>query len=139
MPSQKKYVSLALLLVLLAVAAFIGIVYSNNKPSVIVDNGFLTVKSLFYGKNISIEEINVDGIKQLNLNDNWDYNIKIRTNGIGLPNCYLGWMQLNNGKKALVYLTDRTDVTLIPTNGYDVLINSVDFNGIKEMLQKTIN
>jgi hypothetical protein len=48
-------------------------------------------------------------------------------------------MILNNGNKALVYLTDKTNVVLIPTNDYDVLISTNDFAGIIKELNKNIN
>jgi hypothetical protein len=73
------------------------------------------------------------------LNHDKDYNIKIRTNGIGLPNYHVGWMRLNNGNKALAYLTDKTNVVLIPTKDYDILISTEDFDGIKDALNETIN
>jgi hypothetical protein len=104
-----------------------------------IGNGVLTVNSLFYGKSIPIGEINVNGIRQLNLNNDKDYNIRIRTNGIGLPNYHVGWMRLNNGNKALAYLTDKTNVVLIPTKDYDLLISTKDFDGIKGALNKTTN
>jgi hypothetical protein len=94
---------------------------------------------LFYGRSIAIEDIKVNDIKQVDLHNERDYGIKWRTNGIGLPHYQVGWMQLNNGNKALVYLTDKTKVVLIPTNNYDVLISTDDFTGITEELHKTIN
>ena len=136
---RTKYAKLVLITVFVLIVVFSGIVYFSEKPSVDIGNGFLTIKSLFYGKSIPIGEINVDGIKQLNLNNDRGYNIKIRTNGIGLPNYYVGWMKLNNGNKALVYLTDKTNVVLIPTSDYDVLISTDDFTGITETLNNTIN
>ncbi|WP_461248080.1 PH domain-containing protein [Treponema sp. R6D11] len=117
----------------------IGLIFFTKNPSVIIDNGFLTIKSLFYGKTIAINEINVDGIKQLNLSNDKDYRIKIRTNGIGLPGYYVGWMRLNNGHKALVYIKDKTNVVLIPTNDYDVLISGGDVTVIKDSINKTLN
>jgi hypothetical protein len=134
---RTKYAKLVLVTVLVLVVAFIGIIYFQEKPSVYIGNGFLTIKSLFYGKSISVEEIDVNGIRRLDLNNDRDYNIKIRTNGIGLPNYHVGWMKLNNGNKALVYLTDKTSVVLIPTNDYDVLISTDDFAGITDALKNS--
>jgi hypothetical protein len=136
---RAKYAKLVLITALVLIVAFIGIIYFSEKPSVDIGNGFLTIKSLFYGKSISVGEINVNGIRQLDLNNDKDYNIKIRTNGIGLPNYHVGWMKLNNGNKALVYLTDKTNVVLIPTNDYDVLISTDDFTGITDALNNAIN
>ncbi|MDR2392536.1 MAG: PH domain-containing protein [Treponema sp.] len=136
---RTKHATLVLIIVFVLIVSFTGIVYFSKKPSVEVGNGFLIIKSLFYGKRIAIEELHINSIQQLNLNNNKDYNIKIRTNGIGLPNYHVGWMQLNNDHKALVYLTDKTNVVLIPTNDYDVLISTDDLIGITEVLNTTIN
>jgi hypothetical protein len=136
---RTKYAKLVLITVFVLVVAFVGIIYFSKKPSVDIGNEFLTIKSLFYGKSIPIGEINVNGIKQLNLNRDKDYSIKIRTNGIGLPNYHVGWMKLNNGNKALAYITDKTNVVLIPTNDYDILISTDNFTGITEALNKSIN
>jgi hypothetical protein len=107
-----------------------------KNTSIIITDKNLTIKSLFYSKSIPLEKINVNGLRQLNLQNDKEYNPKIRSNGIGLPNYYVGWMKLNNGNKSLVYLTDRTNVALIPTDEYDILFSTDDFDEIKEKLNK---
>jgi hypothetical protein len=129
---RTQYAKLVLIVIFVLVSAFTGIIYFSKRQSVAVSNGFLTIKSMFYGKSILIGKINVNGIKQLKLNNDRDYSITYRTNGIGLPNYHVGWMALNNGNKALVYVTDKTNVVLIPTNDYDVLISTDDFARITE-------
>jgi len=126
-------VRLSILIIVLIVC--LGLVFFTKKPSVNIDNGLLNIKSLFFRKTIAVGDINVDGVRQLNLKNDSDYNLKIRTFGIGLPNYHVGWMRLNNGNKALVYLKDKENVVLIPTNKYDILISSDDYVGIKEALK----
>jgi hypothetical protein len=120
----------------LLIIGCIGVMYYMNNATISVTKEYLNIKTIFYGKRIPLNEINIDGIKKLNLYENKEYNIKIRTNGIGLPNYYVGWMKLNNGNNALVYLTDRTNVVLIPVKGYDVLISVNDYDGIKAVFSK---
>jgi hypothetical protein len=127
-------VRLSILIIVLMVC--LGLIFFTKKPLVNIANGLLTIRSLFFGKTIAVGDINVDGVRQLNLKNDSDYDLKIRTFGIGLPNYYVGWMRLNNGNKALVYLKDREKVVLIPTNKYDILISSDDYAGIKEALKK---
>jgi hypothetical protein len=126
-------------LFLLIFIACIGVMYYMKNTTIHITNGFLTIKAFFYGKSIPLDNINVNGIRKLNLYHDDEYNIKIRSNGIGLPNYYTGWMKLNNGNKALVYLTDRKKVILIPTKEYDILFSTDDFDGIKDTLNETIN
>ena len=128
---------LRLSILIMVLIVCLGLVFFTKNPSINIDNGLLRIKSLFFWKIVSVEDINIDGIKQLNLKKDKNYNIRIRTFGIGLPNYCVGWMKLNNGNKALVYLKDRTNVILIPTNAYDILISTDDYVGIKELLNKT--
>jgi len=128
-----------IILMVLFIALFlccVGIVYYMKNTSIIIANESLTIESLFYGKAIPFEKINVRGLRQLNLYNDKEYDVKIRINGIGLPYYYVGWMKLNNGNKSLVYLTDRANVALIPTDEYDILFSTDDFDGIKDKLSK---
>jgi len=125
---------LAALMILLAV----GTIYGMAHTKVSVGNGFLTVKSTFYGKKIPLDEINVDGVRKLNLGSDRDkdYRVTLRTNGIGLSGYTVGWMRLHNGHKALVYITDKTNVALIPTAKFDVMFSTNDFDGLKNALSR---
>jgi hypothetical protein len=138
LPKQNSYIVPAIMLVffILLFIACIGLIYYMKNTTININNEYLTIKTLFYGKKIPLDEINANGIKKLDLNKDTEYNIKIRTNGIGLPNYHLGWMRLNNGNKALVYLTDKSNVILIPTDEYDILISVDNFDMIKEILNK---
>jgi len=132
----------AFILPMILVAVFlvicVGFVYSMKNTKIYVGDGFLTVKSLFYGRKIPLGEINLDGVKSLNLREerDKDYRALYRTNGIGLPGYLAGWMKLHNGHKALVYITDKTKVVLIPTKDFDVLISTDDFDGIRNALSR---
>jgi hypothetical protein len=50
----------------------------------------------------------------------------LRTNGIGLPGYQVGWFRLKNGETALLYVTDESTVTYLPTTEHDVLLLSVE-------------
>jgi hypothetical protein len=128
---------LCFLAVLIIVVCIIPI-YGMTHTKISVGNGFLTVKSTFYGKKIPLNEINVDGVRKLNLGSDWDkdYRVTLRTNGIGLSGYTVGWMRLHNGHKALVYITDKTNVALIPTAKFDVMFSTNDFDGLKNALSR---
>jgi hypothetical protein len=128
---------LCFLAVLIIVVVIIPI-YGMTHTKISVGNGFLTVKSTFYGKKIPLNEIDVDGIRKLNLRSDGDkdYRIMLRTNGIGLSGYNVGWMRLHNGHKALVYITDKANVALIPTAKFDVMFSTNDFDGLKSALSR---
>lgn len=139
-PKLTAFIIPVLFICLLAVMLVVGIVIMHNMKStgISVGNGFLTVNSLFYGRKIPLDDIDLNSVKSLNLHDerNKEYKITLRTNGIGLPGYLVGWMRLRNGRKALVYITDRTRVALIPTANFDVLISTDDFDGLRNALSK---
>ena len=137
-PKLISYIAPILVMVLFAVP-LIGITYYMKNTSIIITKEFLTIKTLFYGKKIPIKKINVNELRKLNLYNSEGYNIKKRANGIRLPNYYAGWMTLNNGNKALVHITDKRNVLLIPTDEYDILFSTNDFDGIKKLLKEIKN
>jgi hypothetical protein len=93
----------------------------------------LIIKSPFYGRKIPIENIIIDGIKPVNLNENQEYAISLKTNGIGMPGLQAGWMRLKNGERALTFVTDKNNVVLIPTKEYLLLFS---MNNIDEFIAK---
>jgi hypothetical protein len=129
---QKTITIVAVVLVIV----FLSVMFFAKNPEIIVTGEDLSIRSLVYGVTIPLNKINLDGIRQLNLQSEEEYNIRRRVNGIGLSYYTVGWMRLNNGNRALVYLSDKTNVVLIPAGEYDILYSTNDFDKIKEMLNK---
>jgi hypothetical protein len=132
-PKSILYLLPIFIVLLLVLGLFIGIIFSVKNTSISIHNGEIVIKSFIYGRRIPIENILINEIQTLNLRENREYNISIRTNGIGLPNFYSGWMRLNNGKRALVFLTNRENVLLVPTSDF-VLLFSME--KIDEFIQR---
>ena len=120
------------LIVLMLVLAF-GIIDSIKNSTLSLTNRELIIKSIFYGKKIPIGNILTHEIKAVNLNENQEYAVAYRTNGIRLPNILLGWMRLKSGQKALAFVTDKTNVTLIPTTKFVILFSMTN---IEEFIGK---
>ena len=89
----------------------------------------LVIKSMFYGRKVPLENIRIEGIKSVNLEIETEYSLLIRRNGISMPNFKAGWMKLKNGEKALAFITDKTNVVLIPTNEYNILFSMDNIDG----------
>jgi hypothetical protein len=104
-------------------ALFPAIFYLMKNTTLSLTDNEIIIKAALYGKRIPLESITIDAIKKINMNEDNGYNISIRTNGIGLPNFKSGWMRLKNGEKALVYITDKSNVVLIPTKEYLILFS----------------
>jgi hypothetical protein len=113
-----------IILFILLLGLAIGIVCAIKYSSIAIKDGLLVIRSFPYGRKIPIASILTDEVGAINIRQNTDYAISIRTNGIGLPNFHAGWMKLNNGKKALVFLTDKENVVLLPTKDFVVLFST---------------
>jgi hypothetical protein len=62
------------------------------------------------------------GARRLTADDTPGYRPSLRTSGIGLPSYEAGWFNLNNRKKALLFVTDWSRTILIPANeGYKLI------------------
>jgi hypothetical protein len=114
-------------------ALFPAIFYSMKNTTLSLTNKEIIIKTVMYGKKIPLENILINEIKKINLNEDNEYTISIRTNGISLPNFKSGWMRLKNGEKALVYITDKNNVVLIPVKEYLILFS---MENIEEFIKK---
>jgi len=57
--------------------------------------------------------------------------------GTGLPGYAAGWFRLNNGERALVYLTRPTPVLYVPTTlGYSLLLSPQDPESLLAALRR---
>ena len=109
--------------IILLLVLGIGLVSSIKNTVLTLTNKELIIKSMIYGRRIPIENILLNEIKTLDLNENPEYHVSRRTNGMSLPNISLGWVRLKNRQKALVFLTDKSNVVLIPTKDYVILFS----------------
>jgi len=101
----------------------VGTFFSIKNTSISIKDGEVVINSFLYGRKIPIENILVNEIETINLNKDVEYDISVRTNGTSLPNYKSGWMKLKNEKKALVYLTNKEKVLLMPTKDFVILFS----------------
>jgi len=111
-----------ILVIILGFLAFTG--YSVKNTRFEVSEQGLQIKGGIYGRFIPRAEITTRNIQILDLNTYTQYKPRIRTNGIGLPGYAEGWFKLRNNEKALLFVTDRSNVVYIPTNqDYSVMLS----------------
>jgi len=116
-------IALCLVIVIPMVIFSFAIIHSMKNASITLTENELTIKSIFYGRKIPIENILINDIRRINLEEETGYNISLRRNGISLPGYQAGWMRLRNGERALTFLTDKSNVVFIPTKEYLVLVS----------------
>lgn len=73
-----------------------------------------------YGRFIPKENLKISDSKIVNLKDSkyQQFTPSFRLNGTALPGLYLGWYRIKSKQKALVFVTDMTNVLIIPTDKY---------------------
>ena len=133
----KNFISLIpfLILILLLLGLIIGIAFSIRHTNISIKDNEIIIKSFLYGRKIPVEDVLINEIQTINLKQNDEYNISIRTNGIGLPNFHFGWMRLKNGQKALVFLTNKENVLLMPTKDFVVLFSMEKTEEFKQKIE----
>ena len=124
--SSKPLWFLAVICVLLAgvVFALAFTAYSSCTSRVELENNQIRLVGDFWGRDIPFKMLNVEGARVVDLTKNSELSPKHRTFGTGLPGYASGWFRLQNGEKALAYLTQRQNVVYVPTSdGYSLLLS----------------
>jgi hypothetical protein len=102
-----------------------------------VDDQGLRISPGLYSRFIPKEDINAEGVRVINLNIETGYQPKWRTNGAGFPGYSAGWFKLQNKEKALMFVTDRSNVVYIPTNkSYSVLLSVREAGEFADLIQR---
>jgi hypothetical protein len=119
------------------VGLFGYLAYASRHVSFEVTSAGLRIAGDIYGRAIPIESLDLSLARVTDLNQDSEHRLKWRTNGAGLPGYASGWFKLQNGEKALVFVTDRRRVLYVPTaEGYSVLMSAADPDGLLQTLHK---
>lgn len=112
------------LLVLGVIIAGIYSVLAANHATVALDGQELHIRGGFYSRKLPVAELQKERAVVLNLKEQREYAPVSRRNGIGLPGLQAGWFRLRNKEKALVFVTDPSQVVYVPTRkGYSLLFS----------------
>ncbi len=121
----------------LSLSFFGYFLYSSRCTTFEVSEEGLAIRHTLYGRTIPMSCIQVGGIRIIDLKVESEHKPKWRTNGLGLPDYSLGWFRLKNGSKALLFLTDKQRVVLLPTSkGYSVLLSPDQPEALAEALRE---
>lgn len=123
-----------LLLGLLGMMGFM--VYSVYNLRVVVAEDAIEIKGDMYGRRIPLSHMIVEQAEVVHLQEDTEYALRLRTNGIGLPGYQSGWFKMRNGEKALTFVTQKRSVVRIPTrDGYTLLLSMEGADEFIETLQ----
>ena len=99
----------------------------------------LRLRGDLYGRTIPLEKIVADRARAVDLRLEPSLRPRSRRAGTSLPGYSAGWFRLDNGEKALLYLTDRTRVVYIPVrDGYSLLLSPHDPAGMVADLRERV-
>jgi hypothetical protein len=111
------------LLIVFAALAFTA--YSAQHSRIEISEGQFNLVGDFWARSIPIQSLRLEDAAVLDLNRSPEYAPRRRTFGTGLPGYASGWFVLQNGEKALAYLTRREAVVYLPTSlGYSLLLSA---------------
>ena len=92
-----------------------------------VSEAGLRVRGDLYGRLIPWTVLEVEDARRVDFAADRDLAPRRRTLGTGLPGYRAGWFRLENGERALLYLTDRSKAVYIPTtDSYGLLLSPDD-------------
>jgi len=130
----------AIAVFLIALAVFLGYIgYSSRHVTFVLEDGALNIRGDIYGRTIPLESIAIEDAQQIDLDRRSPYYPKWRTNGAGLPGYRAGWFKLNNGEKALLFVTQNENVLYLPTDdNYAVMASVAEPEEFLRSLRATI-
>ena len=110
---------------LFAMASLFGyFTYGAFYSTVTIGNDNLHVDVPIYSRTIPLESIDAELSKVVDLNHSSEFNLSMRTNGLGVPGYQLGWFERAGGGRIYAVLTDRSSVVYLPTtDGYALLLS----------------
>jgi hypothetical protein len=87
----------------------------------------LEIRGDMFGRRIPASDIEAAGVRRLDLGQEDSLAPRRRTRGSGFPGYKAGWFRLKNGRKALLFVTDRDRLVYVPTRGdFDVMLSVAD-------------
>ena len=97
----------------------------------------LRLRGDVYGRTIPWSAIKAAESRVVDLAVTYELAPARRTAGTAVPGYQAGWFRLNNGEKALLYLTDRHRAVYVPTTqGYSLLLSPQEPDRFLERLQQ---
>jgi hypothetical protein len=123
--------------ILIGVILLLALVgYQSRHAVFTVNDEGLSIGPGLYSRFIPKEKIDAEGVRVIDINAETAYKPKWRTNGAGLPGFNAGWYKLQNGEKALLFVTDRTSVVYIPTtDNYSVMLSVKEADEFVDLLR----
>ena len=127
----------AFVIIAFAVIVLVLVAFASRTARFELSGEGLRLRGDLWGRTIPASSLRLDDARRVDFDTSPDLKPLRRTMGTGLPGYQSGWFNLQNGQKALLYLTDRSKAIYIPTNdGYSLLLSPDDPDGFMAALQQ---
>ena len=119
--------AVAIALVVLAIAAF-ATLYSPGPPGYTLTPQALTIHDRFYPVTLHAGEVDVAGVRVVNLDTDTEWRLTARTNGFANAHYHSGQFRAANGQSVRLYWADGRRLVLLPPkgSGTPVLLQTAD-------------
>jgi hypothetical protein len=120
-------VAIVLFVMLLAGSLLATAVRGSRSSTFAVSPEGLRLRGDLYGRFIPAGHVRGGEARRVDFTVSPELQPRRRTMGTGMPGYQAGWFRLQNGDKALVYMTDSRRAVYVPTTeGYAVLVSPAD-------------
>jgi len=130
-----------ILQIILGGAAFmlfgaIWTIYQQAHARVILTETQMEIDAGLYSQTLPLEKIDFKRTRLIDLNDASELQPAARINGTGTGEMQAGWFRLQNGRRAYLIVTDRSQPVLyIPAAEFDILLSLQNARDFVESLQ----
>ena len=107
-------VAIAVVVLGVVAAAFL---YSPGPPQYMLTGTSLTIHDRFYPMTVNASDVDVDGIRVVDIGQDSGWRPTERTDGFANSNYHSGWFRVANGQKVRMYWAKSRNVVLLPPKG----------------------
>ncbi len=104
----------------------LGIAWAARRRRIVLDNRELEITAALYRKRISVEALDLERARVLNLEEHTELRPAVKTNGFNLPGFAAGHYRMRNLSKAFCLVTDRTQVLALPQRDGPMILLSAE-------------
>lgn len=115
----------------------LALMYSPGPPKLMLTSNSLTIHDYFYPVTVNAADVDVDGIKVVNIRTDHEWTPTARTNGFANAHYHSGWFQVAGGS-ARMYWADGVRLVLLPPRrgGAPVLVQVNDPEQFVELVRQ---
>lgn len=140
-PASPKGLWLIMALVLgtmLFATTLVGLsVYGARNSRFELSSSGLQIRGDAYGRSLAADQLRGGSARQIDLKDEPTLKPKRRLLGTAIGGYRSGWFRLANKEKALLYVTDSSQVIYIPTTaGYSIMLSVAEPERFLERLRE---